>query len=445
MIRRGVTFIERRDEAAFAALVRRHGSTVWSVCRRLLSQQDAEDAFQATFLVLVRKAASIVQRERVANWLYGVAHQTALQARRNATRRRAREKQVTEMPEPAVVEQDRWDDLRPLLDQELSRLPDKYREAIVLCDLGGKSRKEAAQQLSLPEGTIGSRLARARRMLAKRLARHGLAWSGGALAMVLTAKAASAGVPCSVVSLTIKAASLVAAGETAVGIVSVKAAALTEGVMKAMLLNKLKTTLAALVVLAVICFGGLYTHPIAEAQHGPADQPSAQSKTEQKDTGKEEGTGRNTAISKLQGTWLAVSVEANGRQFSDKALTELKPTLVISGDKFTATAALDKSGEVTWAGTIQLDSTTLPLRFHLHDGRLEFAKTKGVMKTPGVKGIYERKGDTLKVCYGPERPTEFKTKPDSSQKMYVFKRVPKKDADKPDKGNRMGESNKQRG
>src|SRR5262245_23837893 len=99
-------FLEQRDEAAFATLVRRHGPMVWGVCRRLLNQQDAEDAFQATFLVLVRKAASIVPRDRVANWLYGVAHQTALQARRTVARRRAREKQVTGMPEPAVMEQD---------------------------------------------------------------------------------------------------------------------------------------------------------------------------------------------------------------------------------------------------------------------------------------------------------------------------------------------------
>src|SRR5712691_7558840 len=105
------SFIERRDEAALAALVKRHGPMVWGVCRRLLSHHDAEDAFQATFIVLVRKAASIVPREMVGNWLYGVAHQTALQAKRTATRRRAREVQVTEMPETAIVQQDHWPDV----------------------------------------------------------------------------------------------------------------------------------------------------------------------------------------------------------------------------------------------------------------------------------------------------------------------------------------------
>src|SRR5438270_294393 len=119
------SYVRSREEAAFAALVHRHGPMVWGVCRRILrSHQDAEDAFQATFLVLVRKAASVVPREMVANWLYGVAHQTALKARAVAARRGAREKQVMDMPEPAHQLLEGGDDLQVLLDQELSRLPD---------------------------------------------------------------------------------------------------------------------------------------------------------------------------------------------------------------------------------------------------------------------------------------------------------------------------------
>jgi RNA polymerase sigma factor (sigma-70 family) len=251
-------FVRRRDEAAVAALVRRHGPMVWGVCRRVLrSHQDAEDAFQATFLVLVRKAASILPREMVANWLYGVAHQTALKARATTTRRQAREKQVHEMPEPeARTEPDLWHDLQPVLDQELSRLPDKYRIALVLCDLEGKTRKEVAGQLKIPEGTLSSRLTTARRMLAKRLARHGLAVSGGALAVVLAQKSALACVPTSVVSSTIKAASLLAAGEAAAGMISVKVAALTQGVLKTMFVTKLKT---ATVLLLAVSLVGLST------------------------------------------------------------------------------------------------------------------------------------------------------------------------------------------
>jgi RNA polymerase sigma factor (sigma-70 family) len=250
-------YLGRPDGAALAALVRRHGPMVWGVCRRVLrNDHDAEDAFQAAFLVLVRKAASIASPELLANWLYGVAHQTALKARATTAKRKVRERQVTEMPEPAVTERDLWNDLLPLLDQELSRLPDKYRSAIVLCELEGKTRKEAARQLGVPEGTLAARVARGRVMLAKRLARHGPAVSGGALAAVLTQDAASAGVPISVVSATIKAAGFAGAGQAVpTGAISAQVAALTEGAIKAMFLHKLSKVMAMLAVVAVGLFG----------------------------------------------------------------------------------------------------------------------------------------------------------------------------------------------
>src|SRR5205809_5551032 len=143
-------YLSRDEEAALQTLVRRHGPMVWGVCRRVLRNwHDAEEAFQATFLVLVRRAASIASPELLANWLYGVAHQTALKARATSAKRGARERQVAMMPEPAATAQDLWSDLQPLLDQELSRLPEKYRVAIVLCDLEGKTRREAARQLGV--------------------------------------------------------------------------------------------------------------------------------------------------------------------------------------------------------------------------------------------------------------------------------------------------------
>jgi RNA polymerase sigma factor (sigma-70 family) len=246
------SFVTHRDQAAFAALVRRHAPMVWGVCRRgLHNYQDAEDAFQATFLILVRKAVSIASPELLANWLYGAAYNTALKARAKADRRRTRERQVTEMPEPAVVDQDLWRDLRPLLDRELSRLPDIYRVVIVLCDLEGKTRKEAARQLGVPEGTVAGRLARARGMLAKRLARHGLAVSAGTLAALLAQNATSvAGVPTLVVSSTIKTASLLAAGKAAM--ISSHVASLTEEVLKVTFLIKLKTTALSLLTLCAL-------------------------------------------------------------------------------------------------------------------------------------------------------------------------------------------------
>ena len=175
-------FIERRDETAFAVLVRRHGPMVFGVCRRLLRhQQDAEDCFQATFIILARRAAAVVKRASLVSWLYGVAFRTAQQARSANARRQAREKQVEDMPHPAVTA-DEPQDWRPLLDEELNRLPEKYRTAVVLCELEGRPRRDAAELLRIPEGTLSSRLATARKMLAGRLATRGLSISGVSLA-----------------------------------------------------------------------------------------------------------------------------------------------------------------------------------------------------------------------------------------------------------------------
>jgi RNA polymerase sigma factor (sigma-70 family) len=269
-------FVARREEAALAAIVRRHGPMVWGVCRRVLGNyHDAEDAFQATFLVLVRKAASIAAPDLLANWLYGVAHQTALKARATTAKRSARERQVMEMPEPAVPEQDLWAELEPLLDQELGRLPTRYRTAIVLCDLEGKTRKEAAGQLGVPDGTLAAWVARGRGMLARRLARHRLLLSGEALAAVLLQNAASAGVPVSVMASTMTATRLFAsAPAAATGAISAKAAALADQVVKAMLVSKLKLGMAVLAIVALLgaAVGASASHMMGQA---PAD-PKAQ-------------------------------------------------------------------------------------------------------------------------------------------------------------------------
>ncbi len=276
------SFVSRQDEAAFAALVRRHGPMVLGVCRRVLRHHhDAEDACQATFLVLARKAGSVVPRDMAANWLYGVAYRTARKTRTLLARHRVRETQVTEMPKSEATEPDHcWRDLQPLLDQELRRLPDKYRVPIVLCDLEGKTGKEAARQLGWPEGTVASRLSRGRRTLAQRLTRRGLALSAGSLAAVVSRNAASAGVPTSLVSCTVKAASFLAAGTAATtGLISAEVAALTEGVVNAMFLNKVRITLVVLAVIGVVGagLGGLPFR--AAANYQPAVQTSRQQVT----------------------------------------------------------------------------------------------------------------------------------------------------------------------
>jgi RNA polymerase sigma factor (sigma-70 family) len=424
----------RLDEAALAALVGRHGPMVWGVCRRVLGNyHDAEDAFQATFLVLVRKGVSIASRGSVANWLYGVAHRTALKARATAAKRRTRERQVTAMPEPAVVDQDPWPDLEPLLDEELARLPDRYRAVVVLCDLEGKTRKEAAGQLGCPEGTVAGRLARARAMLARRLTQRGVALSGGVLAAVLSQKAASAGVPTSVAYSALKAAGLLSVGAATAGSISAKVLALTEAVMKAMLVTKLKSVMAitlALVAMVGIGAGLLGYGTAARGQNEGKDAAAAAPRREvanSDDKGRSEKDAAEKERQKLQGRWIAVSVEAHGSLVPEEKVKKAQVILLVSGDRFTATASgaftneVGIKGDATLRGTIKIDPTKQPGRVDLIDCRLDAGKARDV-STSGAAGIYELKGDTLTICYGPERPTEFKTKPNSYQKLYVFKR-----------------------
>jgi RNA polymerase sigma factor (sigma-70 family) len=300
-------FLNQCDEAAFALLMRRHGPMVLGVCRRVLANShDAEDAFQATFLVLARKAASIRRRELVGNWLYGAAYRAALEAK--AARRRSRETQVNPMPDPEAPAADPWDDLRLALDHELSRLPDKYRVPVILCDLEGRTRREAARLLGVPEGTLSGRLTTAHRKLARRLTRRGITLSGAALAAVLSQKAACASVPASLGTSTIEAVTAVAAGQGALApIVSTKVAALAEGVVKTMLLSKLKSITIVLAALAVLSGGGtLLTYrasgadtvapkadPLGEAINADLLARASAITDEPKESGKKSGDDQN--------------------------------------------------------------------------------------------------------------------------------------------------------
>jgi RNA polymerase sigma factor (sigma-70 family) len=186
----------RGDDAAFAALVRRHGPMVLAVARRITNHaQDAEDAFQAAFLILAKKAAAIRAPGLLGNWLYGVAARVAQKARRTAARRRAREVQVVNAPEPVQPQLESLAEIGPVLHEELARLPERYREAIVLCDLRGLPRAEAAKALAIPEGTLSSRLAGGRKKLADRLARRGVALPAASLPLLLAEGTLSAAVP----------------------------------------------------------------------------------------------------------------------------------------------------------------------------------------------------------------------------------------------------------
>jgi RNA polymerase sigma factor (sigma-70 family) len=252
-------FLARREGAVFEAIVRRHGPMVWGVCRRVLrDHHDAEDAFQATFLVLARRAASVMPPERLGNWLYGVAYQTARKARATRAKRRAREGQVPDVPEPMAAPDDARDELVESLDRELSRLPEKFRIPIVLCDLEGRTHQEAASQLGWPIGTVSSRLSRGRSMLARRLSQRSTPLSVGLLAEFLTQESASARVPTQLIGPTARAASLLAAGGAVMaGVVPAAVDTLTGEVLKMMLFSKLKIAMAVVLGVSLLPCGML--------------------------------------------------------------------------------------------------------------------------------------------------------------------------------------------
>jgi RNA polymerase sigma factor (sigma-70 family) len=265
-------FLHNREEAAFVALVQRHGPMVLNVCRKLVpNAADADDAFQATFLVLVRRAASIRQPQLLGNWLYGVAHRVAARARMQAARRRIRE-----MPEVEMIaanppqEGSEWS---PILHEELNRLPDKYRAPMVLCYLQGKTNQEAAQLLAWPVGTVKGRLTRARELLKKRLTRRGVVISSAFLAAGLAPAAGSAAVPAALAESTVRAALLVAAGPLASAGVSVSVAALTKGVAHAMFLTRL-TTVCSIIMGASLL--GTTAAVVARQSLAAAPEPAQQ-------------------------------------------------------------------------------------------------------------------------------------------------------------------------
>jgi RNA polymerase sigma factor (sigma-70 family) len=271
-------FALRRDEAAFETLVWRHGTMVFNLCRRLLRlEEDAEDAFQATFLVLARKAGSIGKRQAVGAWLYRVAYRVALRARAGAARRAARERQGLEFPPVEPAGDLVWRDLRPVLDEEVGRLPEKYRLPVILCYLAGQTTEEAARRLGCARGTVLSRLAWARQRLRTRLARRGLGVSCAALASLLSLNGISAALPGRLVGVTVVAARWFAAGPAVVaGVLSPRAMSLTEGVLRAMFLTKVKavSTVLALVALGA-CVALWASRPAtAEANGGRKDEPS---------------------------------------------------------------------------------------------------------------------------------------------------------------------------
>jgi RNA polymerase sigma factor (sigma-70 family) len=267
-------FAARNDQTAFAALVRRHGPMVLGVCRNILRHtQDAEDAFQATFLVLARKAATIHKGEALVGWLHGVAYRMAMNARRTAARRRSHEGKVMVKSNGDPAWETAWREVQELLDEEIRQLPEKYRAPFLLCCLEHRSATEAARQLGVKEGTVWSRLSRARQQLQQRLAKRGVTLSAVLAATAVAGNEAVAAVPALLVDDTAKAASAYAAGSTAAKVVSSNVAALLKGVTKTMLLGKAKSASAVLLAVCVLASGAVLATQRTETAKPAGDPP----------------------------------------------------------------------------------------------------------------------------------------------------------------------------
>ena len=267
-------FAVHQNEAAFTALLRRHGPMVWGVCQRLVPhRQDAEDCFQATFLVLCRKAGSIGRADQLANWLFGVARRAALNAQSQRARRARHESLCPTLPDVSGAAPTPWDDTPSVLDEELARLPARYRQPLLLCGLEGMTHAQAGKSLGWPVGTVAGRLSRGREMLRSRLERRGVVAPGAALPALLVADSAPACVPPQLVSASVRSAvAMFMAGQSAPPDIPATVAALMRGVLNKMLVHRVLTqsVLAAVAALALGSAAETWQHRLRAESPAPA-------------------------------------------------------------------------------------------------------------------------------------------------------------------------------
>lgn len=397
-------FADRADQAAFAELVRRHGGLVLGVCRRVLADApDADDAFQAVFLVLARKAGSVRSPEQLGNWLYGVAVRCAKRAKVRTAKRRAREQPMTERPHPGGDPAD-WRDVRPVLDEEIARLPEKLRAVVVLCELDGVSRSDAAAKLGVPEGTVSSRLARGKESLRRRLVKRGVALTAIGLGVLLS-QAAPAAVPPALAMQTVSAAIGFAAGGSA----AAGAAGLATTEIKLMFWVKLlKVGLAAVLVSAVgggAAVGLVRAVPTGE---GPSFHDAVRSVHDSARLALHGPAARDK--DKLQGEWTVKSARVDGHDPGEKLVLK---SVTFDGDK----VLLAKGQE----GTFKLDPAKDPKHLDLN-------VTEGP-HTGDFPGVYKLDGDKLTFHFahkpGGDRPGDFECKEGGQTVLLTMERAKK--------------------
>jgi RNA polymerase sigma factor (sigma-70 family) len=372
---------------------------VRGVCRRVLSNDhDAEDAFQATFLVLARRARSIRKSESVGSWLYGVAYRISARVRADAARRQSLEVQARNMAENNPIDELTWRELRPVLDEELDRLPAKYRAPVVLCYLEGKTNTEAARELGWTKGTVSGRLARARDLLRQRLARRGVALTSALLATLLPSNAQAAGLSESLLAATVTAATHDTAG-TAVGagIISERVSHLAAGALQGMTSAPSGRGLKVALVLGMVLTGtGLVAYPYLEGDQD--DIPFAKCKD------KEEPW--EVLVNPLRGVWLVDSREKAGHPIA--VPDDFSCRLVFTGQTL---SIHDPAGNQKYQFTA--DPSTDPPQIDLRDGDKVY------------KGIYRDEGRSLQICWGQpgeERPTEFTTHENTGETLVILRR-----------------------
>jgi len=374
---------------------------VLGVCRRVLdNEHDAEDAFQAAFLVLARQAHTIHKMESVGSWLYGVAYRISLRARSDAARRRTLEEQARTMSEQDPFLEAAWRELRPVLDEEVGRLPPKYRAPIVLCYLEGKTNTEAARELGWTKGTVSGRLARARELLRSRLARRGVALTPALLLLLLSHKELTITVSTMLAVAAVSAAHLSKTGvAVATGVVSARAwewaslALKTEPVWHLSVMTKAGIAAATLLVgvLLSLQLAAGWTGTGGGGCHGSSSLPKP-CQTPDRES--------------MQGTWLLATSERGGRRDPPEALQGVQ--VQIEQDEITFLASDRRE---TW-------------RFGV-DARVEYRWIDLAQGSVLRQGIYKLQDETLILCLalpGDKRPTDFKSGPGTRHTLSTYRR-----------------------
>jgi RNA polymerase sigma factor (sigma-70 family) len=389
-------FVASRDESAFASFLRRHGPMVLGVCRRVLGHaHDAEDAFQATFLVLARQASRISRRGSPGSWLYGVAYRVSLRARRTMSRRQIHETaHVAQAPTEAVPGAEE-NEFRLIVDEELHRLPARFREPLVLCYLEGKSNAEAARELGCAEGTVFSRLARGRERLRKQLARRGLVLSATVIAASLAAQGAAAVVPAVLGAATLKGALAFAIGtQAALGTIGSGALVLCQATLRGWLLKQI--AVVTLVAGITTAGGALIAYSVYETNFS------------------ERASAIRLDAARLQGGWNVVEQEQNGRVLTDELLLGSHMTFIFAGNQLLSRTFFPDGKQFGDDLEFALDPTRSPKTIEIRK------------KDERILGIYELDGDSLKICVCRKpgaRPAGFKTGMGGDEILQVLKRL----------------------